>query len=475
MSTKPFFKLGQEQEVIQITDDEDEEIQNVNECKNTQSQQNGTKNKKRFFIATDLVDLGSNKRFHRNPRFSETQFSIDQILENKRALREKNLSGGEHSNASSEIASLLGDSSDNTRPSTPSSIRQFGRAFSPTVYSPEKLTIPTIDEIQKQTNIDINEFLRVLLSLNLGALNFEHSEEMITEHLRQHGLVTDLFKANEELPLMYDSLGHYKLSYLPLIMYDGWAQIVEGYHTNHYGRLKMYQRNCDLKEDKNFITLRLKGLVPSSDVHFDKFALENWVVIIQPPSNDGGASRSRARAPDPESANKMAIGFIQSYINKLNVYSDRDSAPEHLPVMGRYDEERSSSLTEIEYVVKVCKNENNIKLLVHQKNLSVQPVYYFRPSIRYVETLSQMNFKSGFQEAFLNPDRDTCKIDFHQPSGFTFFEEDTFNVQQKKAILGCFNAVQLPYAKNKTVMIQGPPGTGKTHTLFVIVKNMFIN
>lgn len=354
----------------------------------------------------------------------------------------------------------------------------INRAICSSLFTPDREDMPTADEIRKTVDGTLNELIRVFLSLDLPALHFDYSEDLITEHLTKNGIITNCFKINQELPLNYESLDHYRLNYLPLIMYDCWAQVVEGYNSNHYGRLQMLHRYSDseTKKDVNFITIRLKGLVPSMEVQTEKYSIENWIVIIQPPSTEGGASRSQAYLSDSTSNCKMALGFVACYNNRMNTFPDRQSAPANLPFLGNNsDEENIHSFSEIEYFIKIAKTGSNLKLISNQKELIVQPVYYFRPSMRHVEALSLMKFKKGFTQTFLKPERQVCELDFCPPKGFTFFEEKSFNEQQKNAIVGCFNVVQQPHRTNKTVMIQGPPGTGKTHTLVGIVKNMFIN
>ena len=228
-------------------------------------------------------------------------------------------------------------------------------------------------------------------------------------------------------------------------MHETWAQVVGDSFSRLHSQLTLSRYHFDIQSDQEFLTIWLRGLVPSSYIHSAAYSIENWIVIVQAPSS---SSRDLQVLPNQ----KSALGIVRVFNNKLEVHTNQYLAPQYLPILGRADE--CPFLIEVEYVVKIPKTEDNLKLVAEHQQLSLQPVYYCRPIIRLVETLTLMEFKKGFEQTFLKPEREVCSLDFNQPNGFHLYKAETFNDQQKNAIVACFNAVQQLYSKNKTVMIQ---------------------
>ncbi|KAI2798755.1 hypothetical protein BLOT_010733 [Blomia tropicalis] len=417
-------------------------------------------------LQTSVASNVSFKRF-KNPRYSACQsiHSVDNILYKKRELREKNYN-------KDKIPI-------NTNKSTPESgRRQFGRAFSPTIYSPSRTFIENFHENQQVTTNELNKFLETLLSIDPIALKSNYSEDLITQHLRKAKFLP--ISCEEKLPLTYETFDEYKKSYFPLILYDNWSQIVEEHHANNYKRHLLWIRHTDLQENGDFITICLKGVVASTEIYHEDYFLDNWIVLLIVPSasstNNCIVTQKDAKVLTSTTCQNLTIGFVQNVLDKLEVYSDINSVPEGIPILGQYDRKKHLSLSAVEYVVKLYKSQTNIDLIKSNRLLYMQAIYYFRPTVRLIETLSMMRTKTNFIDTFLKPRSDVTKLDWSRHATFkTFFEEKYFNEEQRKAILASYNAVQQPYSTNRLIMIQGPPGTGKTHTLVGIVKNILIN
>ena len=360
-------------------------------------------------------------------------------------------------------------------------------------------TMADQQQLHQQSTIDddVNQFLGTFLSLNASECfnceNYDY-ENYIIDQMKRRGIEflsssssssSTAIKRNQyqpkEFPIEYKSLLQYKQFYLPHIILDSWAQIVDHYYNYSASYKQLSNLNlCQIYDDKkynnefSYITLTLKALVPSNAVRADKFSLENWIILLLLSYDNVVKDKTR-----------KIFGFITSYA-KLETYLNHDSAPQHLIILG-YNDDDNKSLTTVEYTVKVFKCQNNINLLNQNNNqkISIKPLYYFRPQIRYIETLSLMEFWPNFVETFLQPNEKIFRVNIKNPTSssksslmlssfvssdgnevffdnnFHLFEDHLFNQQQKEAILACVNALRKPYSRNKVVMIQGPPGTGK--------------
>lgn len=394
---------------------------------------------------------------------------MNSILQKKRALREKNetTSSCSGNGSKSDFSQTSAFKAKSALISVTPKRREFGRAFSPTVYTPTREERFS-DEYSFYVTSEVGKFLALLLSMDINAIRMDYSEEIITKHLRNQGMqISSEFSGN--FPLIYNSYEDYKKTYLPFIFYDCWAQMVEDYFSNNSKRIPVLLRSADTKTDPKVTTLVLRCLIPSNQVHLDAYSIENWLTFIQIfDENSESVSSSNEVLK-----NKKALGFVYNYNYKLaGIRAEEALRDKDVPVLKSSNDETCTSYTPCEYTVKVFSNSTILELIKSQAILTLRPVYYIRPTIRYIETISMMKFKDQFQQTFLKPDKNVCVLNCNQPDDFDFYEAEKFNEQQKNAIVSCFNAVQLPYSTNKTVMIQGPPGTGKTHTLVGIIKNL---
>lgn len=84
----------------------------------------------------------------------------------------------------------------------------------------------TVEAAQAITRPSLEQFMRILLTIDLEMLDEDYDEDVLTNHMCQFGLILPNF-STRELPLTYASIRAYTDTYLPLIMYDSWAQIVK--------------------------------------------------------------------------------------------------------------------------------------------------------------------------------------------------------------------------------------------------------
>lgn len=421
------------------------------------------------------TSASTTRRF--NQQFSETQYEISSILEKKRALREKNSTNSVGSSKDSSDFTVDSNLKSSTFRSATPERRAFGRAFSPTYYTPSREE-RFKDDYNDSVSYEIGKFLKLLLSVDICALQMDYFEDLITNHLRNQLKLPLPDMSSDQLPLTYNSVEEYKNTYIPFILYDCWAQLVEDFYSNGFSRqLPVFLHSVDTASDPQIYTLSLRCVIPSNKVHFDEYSIENWLTIVQLDLNKKSLTDECNWEPSEKQKKLKAVGFVYSY-NKLNG-SQRNVQvmPKHLPVVSSPDNNGDSfvAYTECEYLVKLYANDAARELIKSQKGLTIRPIYYIRPTLRYIETISLMKFRDDFKETFLKPDTEVSLLNFNKPDDFYFYEEDHFNEHQKKAILACYNAINLPYSSSRIVPIQGPPGTGKTHTLVGIVKNMFIN
>lgn len=317
---------------------------------------------------------------------------------------------------------------------------------------------------------DWETFFKLLLTLDLSALREDYFETLITDHLRAEGWTT---KNTTELPLTYNSLYQYRQCYLPLMFYDGWANIVNDYFEDGEDSkpplpsLDLQVHSC-ATNSAGLQLIYLRCIIPRSHTNDRNFTIANWAVLVQV----GESSEDPAVIEDPE---KTALGFVSEYNRDVNrkkrqgggrnyvgndgmtaVYLISDLTPPRLCTCGDPSCTcRNEPAVEVQYTVQVNSSAAARMLLLRQKSLIITPISYIRPVIRQVETLLSMNKKEGFNGAFLNPDRAIFAPNFRQPSGGCFHSLGSANEQQRNATFACFNAVSSGNGSDRTVMIQG--------------------
>ncbi|KAJ6218658.1 hypothetical protein RDWZM_009815 [Blomia tropicalis] len=341
---------------------------------------------------------------------------------------------------------------------TESGRRQFGRANSPTIYSPSRTSIENCNENQQLISHELNKFLGKLLSIN----PIEFSNDFLINMVQRY---------EENLQLTYKE---YAKLYFPFILYDSWSRIKK-HDANNYERHLLWIRHTDFQEKGELITIWLNGLIASTKIYHEDYFLDNWIILLTvPPASSTNNCNVTQENGTTSITSYTVIGFVQNVLVDLKDY--REFAPEGIPILGQYDQKKDLSLSTVEYVVKLYKSQANIDLIKSNRFIYMQAIRYFRSTVGLIEILSMKKTKTNFIDTFLKPRSDVTKLDWNRHATFkTFFEETYFNEEQRKAILASYNAVQQPYSTNRIVMIQGSPGTGKTHTLVGIVKNILIN
>ena len=317
---------------------------------------------------------------------------------------------------------------------------------------------------------DWETFFKLLLTLDLSALREDYFETLITWHLRAEGWTT---RNTTELPLTYNSLYQYRQCYLPLMFYDGWANIVSDYFEDGEDSkpplppLDLQIHSC-ATNSAGLQLIYLRCIIPRSRTNDRDFTIANWAVLVQV----GESSEDPSVIEDPE---KTALGFVSEYNRDVNrkkwqggrncadndgmtaIYLISDLLPPRLCTCddSSFCTCQNEPAVEVQYTVQVNSSAVARMLLLRQKSLIITPISYIRPVIRQVETLLSMNKKEGFNGAFLNPDRAIFAPNFRQPSGGCFHSLGSANEQQRNATFACFNAVSSGNGSDRTVMIQG--------------------
>ena len=366
----------------------------------------------------DKEKSDSNFENNKRPRFSQTQHSIQTILANKRAIRDK-----------------VDDCVPIDTPNE-AGVRLFGKDFSPTIYSPEQ----TCDSNKTGVELDLNKFVSTILSIEYKCLS--NGKLSIEDYIRNSYRFVE---TNGNL-LSFDSLKHYKETYTPLIIYDTWAQIVESYQTKSKANPFNMIQCCALVDDQDFVFLKLKCSFTTNEILNGRHLIENWIVAISERSNP-----------------KLKPSSVF-----LGLVTDVTTVEIDTPVFGK-----PTSNTMFRFTVKLSMRVREL-FQSDKQHFSAQPLYYLKPSLRLIETLTVMDSREKLFAKILKPDYDCCLFESKVES-FKFVNSDQFNDSQKAAIVGCYSAIMKPFSTPKIMLIQGPPGTGKTYTLIGIVKNIFAN
>ena len=322
--------------------------------------------------------------------------------------------------------------------------RVFGRGLSSPGYvaaskaiTPSSKNSPnkskSIVHVRSMNNRE--QFIKLVLSMDLSALERNYLEKVITKHLEKHGMLTiDLPK---QLPLKYDSHEQFMETYLPLIYHDCWAQVVEDYSQLEVKPLKklyitkVYQVGL-------YLNIELRCLIPKFYTHTSQFFLHNWLTFLQPEGSQSG---------------RKTFAFVNAYY-KVN---KKLQMPEHLlPVLKRPDR-AENYLVQMEYTVRVLMPNNAVwKLFTRGQTVTLTPIYYLQPTLRQANTLSLLSSRDNFTETVLQPEGEVYELDTERAEDFRLYGKKKFNEEQKKAIIACYNAVDLhQHEESKVVMIQG--------------------
>ena len=396
----------------------------------------------------DNKNSGSLNQKNKRQRVDDSEYSVTEILNKKKANHEKIVANNINNNKKIDLNRVKGD-------------RQFGKAFSPTVYSPEvpvmrgpvakpsTLTNTSViqkaltfnDESQCSSTYKPNRILSIILDWNTKWLTECNSSE-VPNTLTPFGEGTGL-------KTCYESLEEYQAAYIPLILYETWAQAFQDYDKSEKEPF-MAARSPDITSDEHFITLHLQIAVPKCKVK--SYPSDGYLCLIEL-FIDHGVNNEKKKL--------VLFGYIMDmYTDKMTpttpVLPDVNVPPMH------------SNPQLIKYWIVIAKKPIRVS---HQELVRVMPFHYLRPTIRQFELIASLNSSPLFKD-ILRPRSFTCQVVV--PTNISLSNLN-FNESQNRAILGSSEALSRPYAVPKILFIQGPPGTGKTHTLIGIIKHIYRN
>lgn len=351
---------------------------------------------------------------NKKPRFSATDGLVHSILATKRALRDK-----------------VAQKEDATQKPEERSVRQFGRDFSPTIYSPDKAC-----NVKSCTAEDVEKFQLTIMSIDSQCINANYEDQVQNYIHDNYGQAVATSGS-----LCYESLEQYKQIYTPLIIYDTWAQICDSYQSNSRPAAIQTVRCYSTVEQTKFVYINLKGSLSSNDILQGRHLLDNWIVAVQ----------------EQDKRSPILVGFVE---DSSAVESDQGS--------------KKQSRTLFRFVVKFPKF---LEDRFTNDCYTIEPLFYLKPTLRLIETIAVMSTRTPFFDKILQPDYGCCEFEPLEATGvrFKFVDSRQYNEFQQAAITGCYSAIMRPFSTVKVMLVQGPPGTGKTHTLVGIVKNMFAN
>lgn len=383
----------------------------------------------------------------RNINGNDTDYDVQDVLKKKKKIHEISVSN----NNKSALDKVKND-------------RLFGKAFSPTVYSPEvpvvrgpvpkpSTSMTSTLVMQKalsyennDTNSDYNpnRILSIILDWNIKWLT-EFSGNDVPNTLSPFG-------EGSGLKTCYDSLEDYQKAYIPLILYETWAQLCQDYSKldNREQQTIQLMRSPDITSDAYFMTLHLQTVVTKTKSR--NLPQDGWLCLLEM-MVDYGVNNERRKL--------IIFGYLRDmYCDKVTKQTSM------LPGLPVPPDHQNPQL--VKYFVQIAKKPIRIN---SKEMVRILPVFYLRPTMRQIELIAGLNASPLFKD-ILRPRSFTCQVVV--PTNIKL-NNDNFNESQNRAILGTYEALSRPYAIPKILFIQGPPGTGKTHTLVGIIKHIYRN
>lgn len=273
------------------------------------------------------------------------------------------------------------------------------------------------------------------------------------------------------LPLTFESAEEYCRRYTPLIIMDTWAQWAQEYAAIGQSLPKLNFGCIDIRSKRQGERLCLQARIAERVLkkHRDDYNFEKFVVIL----DEGGVDGFKC------------FGYVDSMsFNDKNLLDSTDDIPMIDSCSKELLESGEENFAVITFMLRVsnlafmASIRDSIAVVDYVKPIIVRPLFYLRPSIRLIETLTIMTehpLRYPFFKKLLQPSEQFCSLDIEeaQESPLPLVNGKNLNEQQTKAIRTTLEALSSP--DDRLVMIQGPPGTGKTHTLIELVKNIFVH
>ena len=377
----------------------------------------------------------------------DSEYKIEDILDKKKANHEKCVTNNNNNKLKTDLNRVKNN-------------RVFGKAFSPTVYSPEvpvmralpapQISNPSIiskaltfsgETDPSNSKYNTNLILSIILDWNTKWLN-ECNESEVPNLLSPFG-------EGIGLKTCYDSLEEYQSAYIPLILFETWAQIYKDFHSEKSDGFEAI-RGPDVTSDDYFMTLMFQTVVTKNKVR--EYPTDGCLLMLEVTISYGA---------DNEQRKLILFAYVQDfYCEKITTSTTL------LPGLAAIPSHSNPQL--LKYVVVLTKKP--IRFSQKDSKIRFRSVHYLKPTMRQIELISNLNSSPLFKD-ILKPRAFTCQLVVPQNMDLT---SKNFNESQQRAIIGSSEALSRPYPIPKLLFIQGPPGTGKTHTLIGIIKHIYL-
>ncbi|XP_027204965.2 uncharacterized protein LOC113798605 [Dermatophagoides pteronyssinus] len=369
--------------------------------------------------------------------------------------------------------------------STKQSHLVIGKAFSPTPYTPDRNVMHSSSEYRKNYRSKINDNKIFLFSfLSMDPIIFNENDQNSIDSMEKSFIIKirkmfKLFNVSYEwdtilksgMKLKYETIDYYKMDNLAMIIVNTFAQIMQTIFQSKQQRQQqeseIRQQSSDAENSQsmeiNLLKLLFKNRIEkqrqfigdnqlidfilekfecklSLELVLEKHSFLNYIVIVN------GSQTDQFHCKD-----EIYMGYID------NVEIDyRDDGQWLLFSIIRF------------------KNESALKLSSETKQQMqwyIKPLFYLRPSLRLVETLSHLELnRFVLLQQMIELNSQFCNYEMKKE--FKICDNEKYNKQQLNIIQASLNMIMLPHPTYRMLMIQGPPGTGKTYTIIGIVKNI---
>ncbi|XP_054168932.1 probable helicase senataxin [Oppia nitens] len=395
----------------------------------------------------------NNKRQKITTNVKQSEYSVQEVLNRKKANHEKCVV---NNNKKTDLNRVV------------QSERTFGKAFSPTVYAPE---VPVMrGPVPPLTGLTGNK--RRSLTLNENVCESKYSPDSVLAIILDWNTKwLSECVANEVPPplspygdgcgvqISYDSLEEYQSAYIPLLLFETWAQIFDEFNNSKSRQQSQQQQqtyraviNPEYSSDEHFITISFQTLAHRSKLKTQCYPTEGHLIIVDLVIDIGANNEKR----------KISVfGYVSDY-SKEPITPTTMTFP-GLAVSGK----GSNNQMLLKYTVFLMAKPLRLNC---KEGITFRDVYYLKPTLRQIELISSLNTCQLFKD-ILKPRSFTCQVVV--PTNITM-DTTNFNESQIRAIHGSCEIISRPYAVPKVLLIQGPPGTGKTHTLIGIIKRIYM-
>ncbi|RWS24621.1 uncharacterized protein B4U80_08004 [Leptotrombidium deliense] len=252
----------------------------------------------------------------------------------------------------------------------------------------------------------------------------------------------------KHLKTSYESINEYLNYFLPPLLHETWAQLIESVNSYKDTAVHVAIMSCDLVtiEKCEFAVMTCQTAIKKRQ----SYPREGDLVCVDLPFIEYESDQEQSRR-------MKAFGYITDVnietLSRKSVIAHNYKVPEGCNSLVKYE----------------IRLKPRSHVLDYNALMRMMSVLYVKPTIRNFEALLSLK-QSVLYEDILKPRKITCHI--ITPTAVKM-ESNEYNESQYKAILGSVEAISRPFTVPKLLMIQGPPGTGKTHTLVGMIKKIF--